>query len=207
MATAQQALVMISAGSAPPAASTWNPSDKDSEIVLSSGNMAAAHPSGTEAFRSVRGTLSRSAGLKYFTVTAAVISPGSNGAVLIGIADASCTLSLGYIGQHTSSAFKKSVGLWCKDLLMHNMTGAAGQPAATGYAAGAVVGVLVDFSAFNIKFYNDATGVLLGQFTDTGPWIQPFFPAVSLYLGGSVSTLNCGGPFTNLPSGASAWDS
>lgn len=203
MGAIQQALMMGAAALTGPC--TWNPSDKNSEITLSNGNLNASHPSGS-GFKSVRGTISRSSGLKYFTVEATVISPGSDGAIMIGIADANYALTGGYIGQNSSSIYKKSAGLWCKSILYHNMTGASGTIASTSYAAGAIVGVLVDFSAFNIKFYNDTSGVLLGQFTDTGPWSIPMFPAVSIFPGGSVSNLNCAGSFSNLPVGADAWD-
>lgn len=202
MATAQQALVMISAGSAPPAASTWNPLDKDSEITLSGSDLIASHPSGS-GFKSVRGTLSKSSGLRYFTAT---IVSTTGGLVVLGIADAAATLSLGYIGQHTSGAFKKSAGIWSSSTIYYNLTGAASTASSTGYANGAVIGVLVNWATFTLSFYNDATGALLGSINDGTPW-PAFFPAVSLYVGGSVSTLNCSGPFTNLPSGATAWDS
>lgn len=186
----------------PPAATTWNPSDKHSEITLGSGNLAATHPSGS-SFKSVRATQGKSSGLRYFTTTIVVTT---GGLVVFGVADAVATLSLGYIGQYTDNAFKKSAGLWSSGYIMHNMTSPGGELAMTGYANGAVIGVLVDFSTFTLKFYNDTTGALLGTLNDGSPW-PTLFPAVFLYVGGSVSTLNCGGPFTNLPSGAVAWDS
>lgn len=191
------------------APSTWNPLDKASLIVLSNGDLDAAKPSGDANWLngSVRGTQGKTTGLLYFTVTATVADPNL---VLIGIADSDCSLTASYIGDFTTASVRKSISVWSRSDIYWNFTAAdlGEEVGITHYGNGTVVGVLVDFTARTVTFYNDSTGVALGSpRSATDPWAVPMFPAATLWVGGSVTNLNCAGPFGNLPASASPWDS
>lgn len=83
------------------ASATWNPSDKDSSITLSAGNLRA---SGTVAssWRSARGTVSKSTGKWYFEVTCRVVTAPNNG-FIVGVANATQALN-NYAGSSANSA-------------------------------------------------------------------------------------------------------
>lgn len=90
----------------PPAAVTWNPSDKDSGVALSGGNLIATK-SGTNGYSSVRATSGKSLGLWEFTVevTGTGTSPSE---LLIGVMDGSGALN-DFVGADANGYGKDSV--------------------------------------------------------------------------------------------------
>lgn len=191
-------------GAAGPTSSTWNPSDKEASVVLSNGNLTATK-AGT-GFQTVRGAAGKSSGVRYFEVTVDVAS-STTISVLIGAADSSFTYGLGlFIGQHNNASAKKSIGYWSPGYIYDNLTNAGAETGGfPSYTVGAVVGVLLDFANFTVKYYDGLTGTLLHTDVDATPW-GTFYPAITM-RGGGKGTLNCLGPFTYLPSGAVEWDS
>ena len=88
---------------------TLNPSDKDSSITLSSGNMVATK-GGTDANRSVRATLARDAATDngYWEVYTAEVT--ASAFITIGLAPAGLSLT-SYVGSTTTSwAFYADTG-------------------------------------------------------------------------------------------------
>ncbi len=76
---------------------TWNPSDKSTDITLSSGNLTATRASGTTAYRGVRATSGKAdTGKGYFEVYISAMESG--GYITLGIGTASATLT-GYVGS------------------------------------------------------------------------------------------------------------
>lgn len=90
---------------------TWNPSDKNASITLSSGNLIATFNSGSWA--AARATLSKASGKWYFEVKVLVTGGSANRGV--GIGNASANLS-NYIGAdanawgHLSDGYKTNAG-------------------------------------------------------------------------------------------------
>jgi hypothetical protein len=190
-------IVFMDTDGAAATSSTWNPADKGANVVLSNGNITAAKAG--SGYESVRGVNGKSSGKRYFEVT--VIDQTI---LLVGVADAGCTLTTRYIGEN-NAATKKSASWWSTGFRFANMTNAYSQLAVTGFGAGTIVGVGVDFATFTITFYLAATPTLVTTYVDSTPW-PTLYPAMSMQTDGS-GTLNALGPFTNLPSGFVAWDS
>jgi hypothetical protein len=188
-------------GGSPPTSTKWNPLDMVSGVVLSNGDLNAVRSSGS-GWGSLRATQGKSTGDRYFTVT---VVQTTGGYVMIGVANANASLAK-HLGQDAAAIM--SAGVWSSGTLWYRLSVSQGSTPSTSYSNGAVIGVRVNFSTLTVTFYDDATGVSLASKIDTGSWTLPFYPAASLWpAGGSISNLNCGGPFGNLPAGASAWDS
>lgn len=75
---------------APPATTTWNPSDKHADITLSGGDLVATESAGASAFRSVRSIASHTTG-KYFCKFTITEIP--NSACNVGFMNAATALS------------------------------------------------------------------------------------------------------------------
>jgi hypothetical protein len=181
--------------------STWNPADKGASVVLSGGNLIAAKAAA--GYQSVRGTISKSSGNRYFEITAVNTSGGAI-PLIVGVADAGFALTVRYLGEANAGA-KKSAGRYGAGTFFRNMTNAATNAAVAAYANGAVIGVGVNFSTFVISLYNGLTGALITSYTDATPW-PALFPAATMQNGASCS-LNTAGPFAFLPAGRVTWDS
>lgn len=82
---------------------TWNSSDKGANITLSNGNLDAT---GATDFDSVRATVGRSNGLRYFELLATAVS-GTN--VIVGIATSGADLTT-WVGNSASGAGHQSNG-------------------------------------------------------------------------------------------------
>ena len=72
-------------------ATTWNPADKSSQIVLSNGDLTATNNGATYTFHSVRATQSRTSGVRTYVVTAGARSGGPIG--LVGFANGTQVLA------------------------------------------------------------------------------------------------------------------
>lgn len=181
--------------------SVWNSADMGPNVTLSNGDKTASK-SGA-GYQSVRGSVGKSSGKRYFEITAVFANVTNN--LLVGIADASFTLSGRYLGESNAGA-KKSAGYWWQGQFYRNLTNTASSASVTGYGNGAVIGVLVDFATFTISFINTSTGATIGSYTDATPW-GTLFPAVTME-GNGTATLNASGPFViaALPSGSVRWD-
>lgn len=179
---------------------TWNPSDKDSDIVLSFGNTVATSSSGNGG--SVRGTTSKSSGKYYFEVVCNTAQSFSG----VGIADSTASLA----GNAPLGGDTHSSVYYCY--------GAAGNPSGSGsftsYTDGDIIGIAIDvpnsyiYFSLNGTWQNSAvptSGINPLYYTTT----NPVYPA--LYLDGSsgttVFTQQFGPTFTySAPSGFTAFD-
>lgn len=176
--------------------SSWNPSDKGANITLSNSDRTASKA--TSGWTSVRGTRTRSAGNRYFEVTA-----GAAGVeMMIGVADAGAVLTT-YFGNALNPS-RQSAAHWGNATagnLFINITSSSGQTVA-GYASTDVLGVAVDFSAKTIKWYKN--GTLLHTHTEGGT-LNSLMPGASLQNTSSL-TFNGAGPFGFQPGGTIPWD-
>jgi hypothetical protein len=189
-------------GASAPSSSTWNPSDKGANVVLSNGDLSATY-SGSGNYQSVRGTRGNTAGKRYFEYTATFVN-GASARMMGGVADSGLVLANIHLGQNSVSA-KKSAGYYSPNgRFYRNLTNAATDAAGTSYITGDVIGVEVDFSTFTLSFYASATGTLRHSYTDATPW-GTLYPAVCL-ISSAICTLNATGPFVYTPSGVVAWD-
>lgn len=196
-----QAMRLRNSGAAPVVSSLWNSADKGASVVLSNGDLTATKAG--SGYQSVRGVNGKSSGARYFELL--VVNSGSSGTFLMGVADATFTLTGRYLGEANAGA-KKSAGRTTATTFYRNLTNAAGNGPTSGAAGtGSVVGIGMDFSTFTMTIYNGLTGALLATYVDASPW-GTMFPAVTLQNGGIV-TLSAAGPFAFLPSGFVAWDS
>lgn len=190
---------------------TWNPSDKNSLITLSGGNLVAARSTLTgDVYASVRGTRSRSTGKRYFEVTVNTSAAGAN-SMGIGIATASFALT-NLVGFHA-----ESIGALSSGATPGIYFGGAVATAFGDYTAGDVICVAVDLDAELIWFRknggawsgtsgNPATGVGGTSFASLTP---PYFPA---FTGRNATatqvTANFGATAfaQSVPSGFGAWN-
>jgi hypothetical protein len=122
-----------------PAASTWNPSDKAANAVLSNGNLTVASSSSTSGARGTKGITS---GKVYFELTAS--GSTSSGASTAGVATGSASLtSFAAAGQIT-------VGLF--DGTSYYNGGGSGLPTLGAIAAGDKICVAIDFANQRLWF-------------------------------------------------------
>lgn len=191
-------------------ATTWNPSDTDSHITMSGGNLIATGITGISAWKSCRSTTSKSSGKFYFEVAVHQVSAR----ISVGIANATAALT-NYAGIDTNgvSAFQ-DLGIF------YNGSNALSGSWLT--ASSVVIGVAVDFTnkLFWIKANlqgtptnwnltasatpNPATGTSGFSYGSTGA----MFAAVSLQTVGDTATVNFGAStyVGTVPSGFTSWD-
>lgn len=170
-----------------PAGTTWNPSDKASEIILSNGNLTATK-SGT-SHRGVRSTASFASGKQYWEVRVNQLSSG----VFIGIGQSATSLTVN-LGGSGSFAYQQNGAVRYSGSIVDNVS---------TYDAGDIVGIAVDATAQLIFIAkngvwqassNPSTGVG-GYAIGNTTW----FPMVSLHGDGDAITANFNGPFAYTP--------
>lgn len=96
MSALQQVLLGYGGAAGGPTYATWNPSDKSSDITLSGSDLVATRGAAANAFRSVRATISKTAGKWYFEFTRSAGSDKSH--IMFGMMLGSTSLSQ-YPGQ------------------------------------------------------------------------------------------------------------
>ena len=161
---------------------TWNSADKNANLTLSNGDLTASAAMGN--YCGVRATTSKSSGKWYFEVTLNNVWNYDR----IGLVTASQDLS----GSLSTNGGSVAPAYGCTE-------GAGSYFGSFALAAADVVGVAIDFTAQEIKYYKN--GVLLG--TSTGFALSPVYAFVSSG-GGSSMTANF--MPTSPPSGYAAWD-
>jgi len=85
------------------AGSTWNPSDKNSKIILSNGNLTASNSTSGGTYEGVRATTSKLASSFVFTVTVNAEDSASSAELVAGLADGNFGLSGNYAGGSGNS--------------------------------------------------------------------------------------------------------
>lgn len=176
---------------------TWNPSDKQTDIVLSFGNTVASI---SGSIGGVRSTTSKSSGKIYFEVVATSASEVCE----IGIANSSADIT-SFLGGDGNSVVYLSNG--------NIVFGGSGNSVNT-YTDGDVIGVAVDlpnhlvYFALNNAWQNSANPASGAGGTNYLTSANPMFAAVVMSASGSESVTEKFGPsFTYTPpSGYSAWD-
>lgn len=212
---------VVVGGSGGPTGTTWNPADKNAAIVLSNGNRTAATT--TSNHKAVRSTTSKTSGIWYAEVTR--LRPTSNTSDLIGIANASATLS-SYLGDGA-----QSLGATWDGRVLYNNADIVdyvyeGEPDGTVgiglFGTGAspyTVGIYLNLDTRRIRFY-DSDGSVSSDFAldhrgagAAGLNTGAVFLAVSASFA-SGNTEDDNGLILNtgqsawvigLPSGATAW--
>ena len=182
------------------ATSTFNPADKNASLTLSTNNLTVTDAGATNgSAHVVRGTVSRSAGKRYFESKNNV---GNYGDDRVGIAKPAASLSA-YLGLVAASAAMSSTG-------EADIGGAA--KAGTAFTTGDVVMVAVDLTNGLIYFGVNGTWVS-GQspVAGTGGYSitagAAYFPAVQTDTPTDKFTLNTGGSAFAypMPTGFTAW--
>lgn len=143
---------------------TWNPSDKGTNVVLSNGNLTV----GGTATGSVRSVVAVTTGQWYYETT---IVTGANS--YVGMANSTMALTGGanYMGSTNNSIAYYVNGIYKNAI----------QISAASYATGDVIGILRDISAASIAFYKN--GVLI--YTATGANV----PSGSLYAAVTIGVI------------------
>lgn len=194
---------------------TWNPSD-NSNLTLSNGNLTAQAATSASTWRSVRATVSRSAGKYYFEATANIVD--ANNGFMLGIANSSALL--------TTFAGNNSNGIGFQSGNNHWINGGNSSPTVVTFANGDVLGIAVDITNKLIWFidvthssstwYGSSAGGSTSPSTGTNGLsisalsASPYFPIFSGYdsTAHDECTLNTGtSAFSGtLPTGFTAWD-
>lgn len=138
-------------GPPPTCTTTWNPSDKNSNITLSNGNLTATSTAAS-GDQIVRATASHSSGKWYFELTpGSGTNQWSSGGSAVGYADASAPLTTTFLGgdTHSESAFD-SDGLYFNAgrLLLWN----------SNYVSGDIMAIAVDLDNSKFWFKHNISG-------------------------------------------------
>jgi len=195
------------------ASATWNPSDKDSRMSLSGGNLIATTAAGSFARSTVRATASASSG-KYYSEHTIVEDNAFASFMSVGVEQSTKSLSEGVgDGGGTGGA---SVGL-CGDGSVYDYTG--GPPIATiamPFVEGDTIGMAVDLTNHRIWFRknggnwnssgtaNPATntgGIVLNALMDG----MALFPAISHLSYTDTAQSSTSNFAATPPSGFSNW--
>lgn len=183
---------------------TWNPADKTAALVLSNGNLTAAHTASGEDTQGVRGTLAHDAGKRYFEVVVDALS-GASVWFIAGVNNAGADIS--FFGTLDS-------WLYVSDGSTYG-DGASGSTFAT-FAAADVVCVAVDLDAGKVWFGKNGSWLGSGDpatganpaFTFSGETLFPYVQFASESTGSFQGT----GAFALAdmayppPDGFLAWD-
>lgn len=163
------------------AGTTWNPSDKNSAITLSNGNLTAENTSGLTAEKSARAAHFKNSGKFYFEVEFTAGGSGSPSAV-VGLSDSSDVLS-DLIGSNANS-------------YAYRLTGGGKRTNGSSFVAygaslttGDVLGIAVDFTAGAIWFSKNGTwqnSATIGE-VEAGTTTHAAFTGVSASLTPSMS--------------------
>ena len=163
---------------------TWNPADKDPNIVLSGGNLIAT--TNANGWDSVRSNLSVSAGKWYFEVTATLLTDGY---AAIGIADSGVPLGA-EIGMDPD-------GYGYRGLSGDKINNSVWTPYGDVFVTGDVISVALDMDVGKIWWAKNgvwqASGDPAAGTNEAYSGISgPFFAALSLYYNTWAVTANFG---------------
>lgn len=144
-------------GSPAPTYATWNPSDKDSGITLSNGNLSAQGVSGTVQYKGARSTIGKSSGKWYWEYSFSGTDVLNGG---FGVGSATALLNLGG-GMDTGEGYRVYYD--------------SGNKYVPGAAYGAafdktnILSVLLDMDAGNLVMYrnNVSQGTLVSGLSGT----------------------------------------
>jgi hypothetical protein len=183
---------------------TWNPADCSSAITLSSGSLVARKTSGGGAWVSVRATLARSTGKRYFEVL--VTGGGGTGLdLMIGLSDSAMAVATQYSGQTAGS-----YGYYKLNGNKYNSATAAAFGSA--YTEGDIIGIATDLSAGKLWWAKnnvwpgsgDPAAGANAAFTGLS---GSLFPAVSFFQDSIVTGRFKASSFTYTPpTGFSSWE-
>lgn len=182
---------------------TWNPSDKSTAVLLSSGNLVA-RGSAAGSWYSVRATTSKSSGKFYFECL--ITTGGGTGLdVMIGLSDAAMNVATQYTGNTTGSyGYYKLNG--------NKYNNASGVAYGSAYTENDVISVAVDMTAGKLWWAKNGTWIASGDpaagtnaaFTGLS---GSLFPAVSFFQDSIVTGRFKSSSFSyTVPSGFSAWE-
>lgn len=154
---------------------TWNPSDKNANIVLSGGNLIATD--GSDAWSGVRANIGVSTGKWYWEITITLLSND----FMVGAARAAQSLSNDGTGSQAYSYYTA--------LTSHYKVYASNVSYGAAFATGDVVGIALDLDNGTIEFFlNGASqGVAF-----TGISADTYFPWFNSYQAAQIATANFG---------------
>ena len=172
---------------------TWNPSDKDSNVTLSNGNLTAT---GSATSGNVRGNFGRTTGSStkfYYELTLTSVAGGGSCYAGFGLSTASLTTSVGGAG---SAADRVVNGNTTVGSTASNNVGAA--------AAGNVLGLGLDLSTRLMTVYKN--GVPAASQIAIALGAGTYYPMITVGSGDVVIANFGASSFIALPSGFEAWD-
>jgi hypothetical protein len=188
-------------------AASFDPSNKGTDVTLSSGNLSATNTSASNVYETARSTTSHSSGKFYIEFTINVRA--ANNAVLLGFANASSGLN-NYISNDNNG-----VGSYNSIIALNN--GSIGGTA--GFVQGDIVDMAVDIGASLVWYRTNSGSWNSGAGADPATGIGganfvamaagPYFAAVSMNGSGNNNqvTANFGGTAYSFtpPSGFGNW--
>jgi hypothetical protein len=190
---------------APATTVTWNPSDADSNLTFSGGNLVVSDT--ISAWSTVRATLSKSSGRRYFEVTLTTIGPGNVGGV--AITGGSLNNNIGALGVSSVGADPPGLTFFSEGAF----TPIAG--ATPSFANGDVLGIAIDLDSGKLWFSKNGSYTVFNAGADPASGVNyeytfttplTLFPAASLF-GTTSMTLAASGTFvTAPPSGFVSWN-
>lgn len=196
MSSQHQALLMVGGS----VTNTWNPADKDADVVLSGGNLTATVTQNGTTFGAVRAITPRNASDdRYFEVTVSGTATIGGFGGIPGLMGSTATLA-NHPGVDASGF---GYYLVAPNLVYNNNIGATAFPANS-----AVNGYLIDFTNGLFYIRRGAGGFYQAAYSSgiSSASIAPMWGSATAAGGNRVGTLNATGPFAlGLPEGATAW--
>lgn len=187
----------------PPPGSTFDPSLKGANIVLSDGDRTATKAG--SGYQSVYGTLGHGAGHYAFAVEVVALPTASS--ILIGIADKTNAAAMiaTFVGNNSGPveaySFNDNNGSGAGRYYRRMTVGNVSAGASTVYTVGDIITIAVNQGSNQILGYKNGS-VMTAAFSGVTS-AKTYFPAVSLQNGAQVRIITDSLPFT--PAGASPW--
>lgn len=177
-------------------ATTWNPSDKSSQLTLSNGNLTIAGSVGVlDNLRKARATDSKSSGQWYFEVRLDA-KPDNEYYCNIGICDGASSVDLRIHNDANGFAYFVAGGIY---------SNLASIGTSDAYLPNDVIGVAIDCDTHTVKFLKNNTQQGGAYTIPTG---VSYFPAASAGQNVQVTGRFTAAAFSYTPpAGYSAWDS
>jgi hypothetical protein len=187
---------------APTVTSGWDDTDHSANVTVSGTYDEVATAAPAAGLSPVQSTKAQSAGVKSFAVTITGNGGANNSRAVVGLVKSTINLvstGMSYPGQN-GAQYSQSIGWWsdtAAKTIFENMDGYTEIVMSAGFI-NVVVGVVVDFTARTVKFYNN--GSLVYTFTSGSAIAE--MTACAAVSTGCIATLDT----TASIDGATPWE-